>query len=514
MDLNLIDKGYEVIEEMVTSYHENQAVWLARDIQHDRLVILKEYRFWGNEQAAQSEQLVKTQHNNLRRFQHPATPGCYGFLLHLEKGQEDVGSYFLVEEFKPGQSLEKGFHLTLPQVHSLILQVLDVLVYSQSLNPPCFHHTLNAGDILVHHLPDGNIQVSVLNIAHPHRELIQEIEAAEVWRYDLTRLGKIVLKLITGNVTAQVTSIENYFDEITKHFDPPFLHLIYQLSGQNSSPRFYNAAEAYNRFANISPLPPLKPLKKIPIAGLISLAAVSMLFFGTFFARTDLLHLIGFGIKQVPGMHSLVQMLYRFHIYIEHLSDVSCVPFSFGMFCNSSSGLFSAAEKLGFNAVLGFEMLLFWCGIAAIVWGIFSGALLPGIAGGIVLIGFSSLWFTHYVLLYTIKITIAIVIAVSTVWLLVYCWRMMRRPNKVSQKTTAPFSLWYTGAALVLSYQAGVAFFKLIIWFILSDRLSTISILEDLAVITAWLVLLNEPEITYQMQSERYNKAQTFVLKG
>jgi hypothetical protein len=513
--LKLVAHEFEVIRNIDASYNENRNVWLAQDTKHNRIVVLREYRFVGCEESEEVERIVKTYYDQRLRLQHPGIPRCYGYFLHLEAGREDVGSFLIIEEFKPGQSLEKGFHLTLPQLHSIIVQVLNILSYGQSLNPPCFHHSLNSGDVLVHHLPNQTIEVSVLNIAHPDREMVEGVDENEVWGYDLVRFGSIVLKILSGNVTSQVTSINNHFGGIIKHFDPQFLQRVYQLSGQGLSPRFYNAAEAHSSFVKILPITPLKPIKFIPTSSLVILAAVSVLFFGIFFANTDLMLIINYFFKQIPGMQSLFHILHRFEWYIEHLNHVSCVPLSFAFGCETSTVL-PAVEIMAFNAVLCFEMLLVWCGFAAMIVGCFTGAILPGIAGGIFLIALGTLWFTHYILLFTLRAVFAIALASSLILLLMYCWRVMRQPGQPfhSHQSSSPCPRWYAYLTLLLSYQAGAAFFELMVWFLAEKHMSILLILLYLATITSWLVWLLEPEITYQKDRRQFDKASALVLKG
>lgn len=397
----------------------------------------------------------------------------------------------------------------------MIVQVLDVLVYGQSLNPPCFHNSLNAGDIVVHHLPNQTIKVSMLNIGHPDREMVEGVDNAEVWGYDLARFGSIVLKVLSGNVTSQVSSIENHFGETIKHFNPQFLQRIYQLSGQGSSPRFYNAAEAHSSFVNIFPITPLKPIKFIPIPSLVMLAAVSVLFFGFFFANTDLMLIDNYFSKQIPGMQNLLHILHRFQWYTEHLNHVSCVPLSFAFACETSTVL-PAVEKMAFNAVLCFEMLLVWCGIAAMIVGCFTGAILAGITGGIFLIALGTLWFTHYILLFTLKAVLAIALATSLILLLMYCWRVMRQPGQASHshQSLSPYPRWFSTSMLLSTYQAGAAFFELMVWFLTGQHVSTFLIILYLATITSWLVWLIEPEMTYQKDRGQFDKAAALVLKG
>ncbi|MGI2904745.1 hypothetical protein [Tolypothrix sp. VBCCA 56010] len=515
MTLNLIARNLQILKNIEASFNENRTVWLAQDTKHNRIVVLREYRFVGCEQAEEVEKTVKTCYNQRLRLQHPGIPRCYGYFLHLEPGREDIGSYLIMEEYKPGQSFEKGFHLTLPQLHSIIVQVLEILVYGQSLNPPCFHNSLNAGDIVIHHLSDQTIKVSMLNIGLPDREMGEEVDNAEVWGYDLARLGSIVLKVLSGNVTSQILSIENHFGETIKHFNPQFLQRIYQLSGQGSLPRFYNAAEAHSSFVNILPITPLKPIKFIPIPSLIMLAVVSVLFFGMFFANTDLMLIDNYLSKQIPGMQSLLHILHRFQWYTEHLKNVSCVPLSFAFACETSTVL-PAVERMAFNAVLCLEMILVWCGIAAMIFGCFTGAILAGITGGILLIALGTLWFTHYILFFTLKAILAIALASSLIFLLIDCWSEMRQSSQVSHshQSLSPCPRWFALSMLLSTYQAGAAFFELMVWFLIGQHVSTFLIILYLVTLTSWLVWLLEPEMTYQKDRGQFDKAAALVLKG
>jgi hypothetical protein len=116
-----------------------------RDSQTGNLVVLKVYdlkqRSWSVLKAFEREAAV------LEALAHPAIPS------YVEHQHLPDGRFMLVQSYVPGTSLASrlaaGERLTDAQIIDLAEQVLSILVYLQSLNPPIIHRDIKPGNLVI-----------------------------------------------------------------------------------------------------------------------------------------------------------------------------------------------------------------------------------------------------------------------------------------------------------------------------------------------------------------------------
>ncbi|KAB8333617.1 hypothetical protein SD80_012545 [Scytonema tolypothrichoides VB-61278] len=470
--------GYVINEEVGNYYYEDRAIYRARDQRHGRLVVLKEHRFFFNEPAV--THIVQQERDTLQTIAHPGIPRCLDCFVVRDATSAEVGSIILVLEDKPGSSLEKGFRLSLEQLHHLTLQVLAILAYGQTLNPPVFHHTLNLGDIVVDYLPQGQIEVAVLNFGKV-RETPVIPNPDEKWQYDLQKLGGMLVRLLTGQATAEGGFSQQHFSPVSQLVGSCFQEGVQRLLGDGEIRRFQDATQAYQYFATIPVMTP-PHLRRIPFPTLLGCFAITMLLCAVWYGWaqvSSLIHGFGKAIAQFP------------------------VTVTLG---------FAPGQQTEVNAVYVLAGVLFATGV---LLGVVCACLvvLEGVLVGIVLILLAALvlgmyWLASAMLYWLIllaPITVTAILLLSFYRFLVRCWRQMRQEN---------FTVFYTVLTMLLGILAAVALISSAVSVLFWHRHLVFFALFTLTTFFLWLSLLAYPGRRYQADLVRQRKAQALVLKG
>lgn len=470
--------GYAIKEEIGNYYYEDRAIYLAHDQRHDRLVILKEYRFFFNEPFV--THIVQQEHNTIQTLAHAGIPRCIDCFMVRDATSADTGSIILVLEYKPGSSLEKGFHLSLEQLHHLTLKVLAILAYGQTLNPPVFHHSLNLGDIVVDYLSQGQVEIAVLNFGKV-RESATPPACEEKWQYDLQRLGVMLVRLLTGQAVAEGAFFQQHFSPVSQLLGSRFQEGVQRLLRDGEIGRFQDATQAYQYFATIPVIAPLH-LRLIPFPALLGCFAIAMLLCVVWYSWgqvSSLIYEFGKAIAQFP------------------------VTVTIGL---------TPGQQTEVNAVYVLAGVLFAVGV---LLGVVCACLvvLEGVLFGIVLILLAALvlgmyWLVSAMLYWVIllaPIAVTAILLLSFYHFMVRCWRQMRREN---------FTVLYTVLTMLLGILAAVAMTSSAVSVLFWHRHLAFFALFTLTTCFLWLSLLTYPARRYQADLVRQRKAQALVLKG
>lgn len=469
--------GYIILEELDNYYEEDRTVSLARDERHNRFVVLKVFRFGFAYDEAEVAHIAEHERKTLLAFNHPGVPQCFDYFVVRDTDNPDAGSIILVLEQKSGTSLEQEYHLTLSQVQSFVLQVLDILAYGQTQNQ--FHHTLNEGDILIDYLPQGKIQVSVLNFGK-RRESTVIPKLEEKWQHDLKKLGAIVVRLLTHKVTSDFVLFQKHSSSVSRLVSSRFLECIQQLLGEKAS--FQDARQAYQQFEKTPVLSPVSPPRHIPYPTLLGYFAISIMLCWIWFNWAQLSSGVqGFGraITQIPLTITL-------GFIPGHAPSVNVVYLLAGI-------LFG----LGALLVIAF----FCCFVLEVVFfGVFLIMLAALVLGLYWLVGF-----VMNLVITLAPVAIAGILVLSFYVFLANCWGQMRQQK---------FTVSYTLLTIVSGTLAAVAItgdaLSVLVW----HRHFLFFLCLTFTTIPLWLYLLVYPVNRYKTDTARHQQALALVLKA
>jgi hypothetical protein len=137
-------RGY--VCRKLTAKTAHSRAWLAEDAQ-GRTVFLKELRFATAPNAKVLEAFEREAHL-LRQLRHPAIPR---FLESFSEGEGPRTRLYLVQELVEGHSLAEELQrgpLPEAEARDMARQVLDILVYLQSLSPKVIHRDVKPLNLL------------------------------------------------------------------------------------------------------------------------------------------------------------------------------------------------------------------------------------------------------------------------------------------------------------------------------------------------------------------------------
>lgn len=128
--------------------------YLAQDRTTGNEVTLKVYTWTGSWSVAKA---WRREARALETLDHPAIP------RYVEHQQLDDGRLLMVRQFVRGETLEdritKGERLTTEQILNITRQMLDVLGYLQTLNPPVIHGDIKPSNLIL----DDEARLSVID---------------------------------------------------------------------------------------------------------------------------------------------------------------------------------------------------------------------------------------------------------------------------------------------------------------------------------------------------------------
>ncbi len=109
-------------------------------------------------------ELLEREAQTLKGLKHPAIPE---YLDSFEVDSKDNRAFYLVQQLVPGRSLntliESGWRPDETEAQQIAQQVLEVLVYLQSLTPPIIHRDIKPQNLLYQTLPDGSKLLSLVD---------------------------------------------------------------------------------------------------------------------------------------------------------------------------------------------------------------------------------------------------------------------------------------------------------------------------------------------------------------
>ena len=240
----------------------NGVTYLATDEKTNTSVVIKRLR---NELNASSREIWPREAKVLRSLNHQGIPN---FIDFFEENLQLENLPHIVQEYVPGKNLEQEIaerSYTPRQVLELLSELLDILVYLQSISPPVLHRDIKPENIIRHedgklYLIDFGTATSVRGQTFGHTmvagtlgyQSLEQIEGDPGLSSDLYSLGVIAVRLLSGR------SIEELYvgmgtirwKEYLPHTPRILLQFLDGMLASRASNRTPNAKEAL-RYATI-----------------------------------------------------------------------------------------------------------------------------------------------------------------------------------------------------------------------------------------------------------------------
>ncbi|MCR9161907.1 MAG: serine/threonine-protein kinase [Nannocystaceae bacterium] len=180
-------------------------------------VVVKVFRLAGSE-AWKRFELFERECAVLRSIAHPSVPA---YVEH--GGDEDTGTFWLVMERSPGESLQsmidRGARFSDAQLDAILRRLLDALAYLHALNPPVIHRDVKPANVVI--AADGH--VSLVDFGSVRAAVVDTRQSTVVGTYgymapeqlrgqsspasDLYGLGATLAAAATGTDAAKLPSI-------------------------------------------------------------------------------------------------------------------------------------------------------------------------------------------------------------------------------------------------------------------------------------------------------------------
>jgi serine/threonine protein kinase len=248
-------RDYHVLKKLGQNKEGGRVTYLAQSPDGQKVVI-KEFQFLGDSKWEDYSAIAR-EVEILKTLDHPRIP------KFIESFETDQGAC-LIQEYINAPNLDQKRTFTFEQIKQLGKDLLEMLVYLQSLNPPVLHRDIKPGNLLLDadlnlYLVDfGFSRIGLQDIAAssmvrgttgfmpPEQFLGRELSKAS----DLYSVGATLVCLMLGISSGRMAELvdvgENRlkFSDRLVDADPRFLLWLERLTEPRVSDRFADAAAA------------------------------------------------------------------------------------------------------------------------------------------------------------------------------------------------------------------------------------------------------------------------------
>jgi serine/threonine protein kinase len=291
--------GYQVTRELGHNRAGGRVTYLAREINGDIPVVVKQFQFARIEASWTDYHTYDREIEVLRELEHPHIP------RYLDSFQTPDG-FCMVQEYKNAPSLAELKPWTPQEVKQIALSVLDILKYLQNRIPPVIHRDLKPENILVGDRMDvslvdfgfarlggGEVAVSsvvkgTLGFMPPEQMFNRQLTQAS----DLYSLGATLICLLTGIPSTEVGLLMDdggriQFENRVPHLSPGFINWLKKMVEPNYNDRYPNAETALQSLIPIEVLRPPQLAKQIwaialYLTGILMFAGLGFAYYKTY----------------------------------------------------------------------------------------------------------------------------------------------------------------------------------------------------------------------------------------
>ena len=261
---DLTPYGYQIITELGSNREGGRITWKGKLLDSDRIVVIKQFCFASTDASWSGYKAYQREIEILQSLNHRGIPK---YLASLET---DNG-FCLIQEYIDAISLAKSEKITLEQIWSITIKILDILVYLQEQDDSIFHRDLKPENILVdRELNPYLIDFGLAKIGAQENNVSSIIQGtpgfmapeqaiAPTKASDLYSLGVTIICLLTNKKSADIlslTSAENpyqlEFKSLLKQLDPEFLAWLNKMVNPQVKHRFPDAATALNSLKELT----------------------------------------------------------------------------------------------------------------------------------------------------------------------------------------------------------------------------------------------------------------------
>jgi serine/threonine protein kinase len=246
---------YQLIEKL--GENAGRQTWLAWDLSTQEQVIVKLLTF-SDQAQWEDVRLFEREAQILKQLNHPRIPKYRNYFAF----EEQVLHFALVQEYIPGSSfkelLAKGRVFSEAEVRKIAAEILKILIYLHSLNPPVLHRDIKPSNLLL----GKNSQIYLVDFGAVQDRAAKEgatFTIVGTYGYapleqfggratpasDLYALGATLIHLLTRIPPADLPQRDSrlQFAHLLK-VNPGFVRWLEQLTQPNLDRRFTSAKEA------------------------------------------------------------------------------------------------------------------------------------------------------------------------------------------------------------------------------------------------------------------------------
>ncbi|AFZ58090.1 serine/threonine protein kinase [Anabaena cylindrica FACHB-243] len=231
---NILVNRYQVQQQL--GKKAGRQTLLAKDLNTEQLVIVKLLSFSSDFQWDDLK-LFEREAETLKSLSHPCIPR---YLDYFEINSPEFKGFALIQTYIPAKTLEQylqiGRKFTESEVKQIAKDILNILVYLHSLNPPVIHRDIKPSNILlgdrtgnnfgeVYLIDFGSVQTVLATEGTGTRTIVgtygympqEQFGGRTVPASDLYSLGATLIYLVTGSHPADLPEkdFRIQFEEIT-----------------------------------------------------------------------------------------------------------------------------------------------------------------------------------------------------------------------------------------------------------------------------------------------------------